>query len=353
MAVMGIVLIAVLPYMAGYIIKTLMNSKETGQIETYLTGFFFIFLLQGLFFSVGYMVLNRPFDMLCRDFKIVLGLIVIAFVIVGTVNLVLIFIKGKKEIYRAKLKNDEWILLGIMLVIAALIVARVFCITDYIRDDYMLPTVRMTVSTHTINEFNPITGRPYELGLITSRKIITLPVYYAFLCCTFGIDTLNLLYVIMTLQTVACTYLSCMFFITPILKVRSRIYMFGIFLGAIILSGDYFMNAIGAKLLWRGYAGDTIVAAVILPYALALVVGDYRQVFLADKDQAEYKKEIKRIRIQSIFKLILVSMTSLFITSVAKGLLIIAITVVLALVCYIVAIRKQMGVDDGSLFLGE
>ena len=70
----------------------------------------------------------------------------------------------------------------------------------------MLNTVRLNQKSGEINVLNPLTGRPYELGLINSKKIITLSSYYTYWACAYGIDARLLLYVIIPIQTVMCIY---------------------------------------------------------------------------------------------------------------------------------------------------
>ena len=47
----GIVLILILPMFAGTVFNIIFKQKETSQSETYLTGFFSLFLLQGVVFA--------------------------------------------------------------------------------------------------------------------------------------------------------------------------------------------------------------------------------------------------------------------------------------------------------------
>ncbi len=91
----------------------------------------------------------------------------------------------------------------------------------------------------------------------------------------------------------------------------------------------------------------------MLPYALSVIVSDYRQVYTENSQNDEHGRKVIALRIKSIFKLMLLCVASLFITGVAKGLLLIVITIALAVICYAVALKKQIGVDDGSLFVGE
>ncbi len=352
MNILGIAVIWFLPYMAGYIIRTVVNRRETGQIETYLIGFFSVFLLQGITFTTGDLLMGWSFITMCDVFRFVTIAIAVLFVAALAVNTILSYLRGREKAYRHKLKKDEWILLGLMILVAVLIAVRIVLLMDYTRDDYMLPTVRTTLSTHTINRYNPITKAPYNLGLIASRKIITLPVYYAYLCFTFGIDSITLLYIILTAQTIMCCYFACILFITPILRFRSRIYIFGIFLGGLILSGDYFADTIGSKIMWKGYAGDSIVAAVMIPYVLCVIMSDYRQINVQATTE-KHSADAITVRIKTILKLGMVCAGSVFITTMVTGLLLLIITVTVASCCYFVIKKKNLQINEDPLIVGE
>ena len=62
MNVLGIIMILFLPYAAGLIFNIITRQKETNQIETYLIGFFSVFLLQGVVFS-AYNFLGLSFEL--------------------------------------------------------------------------------------------------------------------------------------------------------------------------------------------------------------------------------------------------------------------------------------------------
>jgi len=328
MNIIGIILILVLPYMAGYILKTIMNNKETSQIETYLTGFFFVFLLQGILISVGYLGLHYGLDELCKLMQNMFIIAIAGFIVCLVTNCILLIKRGKhNNKYHAKMQKIDFSILILAIILAILVLVRIIDLQDYLRNDFMLSTVRTTLSTATINEYNPITSQPYTLGLITSKKIISLPVFYACLSKIFGIDETLLLYVIASIQTVLCTYFSCLLFVMPILKNRRKNYLFALFLGVLLLSGDYFSKAIGAKILWYGYSGETIVASVMLPYILYVMTQWYR-----DKRNDDVELNFK-LRIDSSLKIIVCLFSSLFITGVSTGILLIVIEIVLFGIC--------------------
>lgn len=341
MNILGIAVIFAMPYMSGYIIRTVLNRRETGQIETYLMGFFFVFLMQWMVFYTGGKYFGMDFVKMCRAYVVCEIVTASLFILALVFNICRgILRRGKStgERYRQKLRKEEWAELAIILLIIAFIIYRIFDIKDYIRDDYMLPTVKSILNTGQINVLNPITHRPYVLGLIPLRKIITLPVYYAAMCSVYGFDVPQLLYIIMTIQTVICTYLACILFIIPVVKIKERVFIYSIFLGGMILSGDYFNRAIGGMLLWNGYAGSTITATVMLPYTLYVIYTDYRN---------------GRTGAFSIFRLIMVMAASITVTGMATGALLIAIVIITASVVCLILRRGASDIDRADLIVEE
>lgn len=338
MDIIGIIVVLLLPYMAGYILKSLVNKKEISQIETYLTGFFFVFLLQGVVISAGYLLLKKNFNEICTMVGYSIIATVAVFLIVLLINIIIRIIRGKGEgIYHAKLRRSDWILIAIMTLMSFFIAFRVYDLLEYLRTDIMLPTVRTTLATNTIYEYNPIISQQFTLGMINSKKIITLPVYYAALCRIFGLSETNLLYLVATLQTLVVTFISCMLFIMPVLKNRRKSQIFGIFLMALILSGDYFSGSMGAMLLWNGYSGEAIVAGAMLPYLMFVLTDWYRA---ARGDNGEFSLHDK---IVYCLKTVLCMSASVFITGITTGILLLIIEFILLGVACLVRFRKEEG----------
>lgn len=339
MNIVGILVIIAMPYMAGYILKSIMNRREIRQIETYLTGFFFVFLIQGVVAFFTYFIGNCSFATLCNAYNATFIAIAVIFVMLLIVNLVIMIVKGRGErAYRPKLHKLEYLFLTITILLACCIIYRVFDLQDYLREDIMLPTIRTTLATNTIYEYNPITSQQFTLGLISSKRIISLPVFYAYICRVLAIDEPLLIYVVMTIQTLVCTFFACMLFIVPVLKNRSKNIFFSMFLAAVILSGDYFSGSIGYKLLWNGYAGDTIVAATMLPY-LMYVLTDWYRVLRGD----DANKSVLATGITNSIKILICFVASLFITGITSGILLLAIELTLLGVACIVRYRAEEG----------
>ena len=331
MNIPGIILLLFLPYPAGLILNIITRQKETNQIETYLIGFFSLFLLQGVVFSLHSFV-GLPFELTCKIFTYAS----LAIVFVGIILIIFVYRKNiKSSIEKMTLKKEEKLVFILMLTAIALVVVRVCSIYDFGRDDIMLETVRVNSLTGTVNMYNPLTSRPYELGIINSRKIITLPVYYTYWCITFGIEDRMLLYIVCTLQTLACLLFACKCAMSTILKTNKKIYTFLMFVGVLLLSGDYFKGAVGYKVLWNGYRGETIVVAVMLPYLIYVIMDMYKI------EKGEYGPSKWKYRISRVFRILLTLFASVFITEFTTGAVLIALCLATVIVCCTVKYGRE------------
>jgi len=325
-----------MPYLAGYILTSIFNKRETSQIETYLTGFFFVFLLQGIEYALLCFVGGSSFNSLCQAYICTYIALAIVFAIAFVIRLIKQKRSGKHTInYHAPMSREDWILTGIIAAIALLIIIKIFVLKDYLRTDLMLANVRTILSTDSIYEYNPITSHPFTIGLIASKRIISLPVYYACLCRIFAIDEIVLLYIVLTLQTIMCTYFSCILFIAPVFHNRHKTLIFAIFLGAMILSGDYFSGSIGAKLCWNGYSGEAIVPCVMIPYLMYIITDWYRRNRDPEADLTIGEQVIMTLQ------LALCIVPSFFMTSITTGILLLIINAIVLALCCLVRFRKE------------
>ena len=323
MSILGIFLILLLPYAVGIVFNTIMRQKETSQIETYLIGFFSLFLVQGCVFGL-YSFLGVPYENVCRIYSYFsYGLIVLG-VILG------IFFQRKSikaDIEKMSIRKDEILVFSLAVLAIILVVVRIIMLVKYDRDDIMLETVRINTITSTVNTYNPLTARPYELGIINSKKLIALPLYYSYICMTYKVAPRTLLYLVCELQTVACVLFACINTLRIILKTNKKIYTSTLFVAVMLLSGDYFKGAVGYKILWNGYLGETVIAAVAIPYIIGLMIEIYR-IHRGDFGTAKAGKIAVRL-----LKTMICVAGSVFITGIATGLLLIGLCLAAILVC--------------------
>ena len=177
MEIFGVLLIFIMPFLSGYVLSKITKQKGTNQIETYLIGFFFLFLIQGLVF-ITCIFSGQTLDRALLILKIIYGILIAAAFILLSIHVVP---ACKNRTKKQRIRKEEWILFGFMMLSFVLVLLRICCGETYIRQDAMLETVRTTLQTGTMFKVHPLTGQVLEMGYITSKKIVTLPLYYAFL----------------------------------------------------------------------------------------------------------------------------------------------------------------------------
>jgi len=331
MEIIGVLFIFVMPLLAGYVVNIITRQKETSQIETYLIGFFLLFFLQGPLFFLS-IKQNLGFAQACQRVKIVLvvvaflGVAVAAFRVFGA-------IKSRKEknkeqdetLFVTKHGKEEKIYFVCMLFVFVIALVQIFAALPYTREDVVLETVRTTLSTDTMYQVHPLTGKNMELGMITSKQLVTLPLYYAFLADLAGLEAKVLLYVVISAFVLIASYFAVIKFAMAYFgKNRKAISLFMLIYGVMVISGTYFEYAGGYRLLYNGYAGEVICLLVMMPYVMYLLVTF---------------KEKKQIW-QNLVKIGICLMASLFMTGMGTGVLFILATLVIGGICCIPAKRK-------------
>jgi len=333
--ILGIILVLYMPLAIGCIFDFITRQKKANQIETYLIGFFSFFLMQGVIFSL-YNFVHIPFETCCRI------LTYSNYGIAGLSIIVLLFkLRHIKEVDFKKLipRKNELVVLGILLLAILVVIARIVSIYNYERNDIMLDTVRVNVLTNTVNTYNPLTNRPYELGLINSKKLVTMPLLYTYWCITYGIDARVLLYFVCTFQTLFCIFMACKCATTGVLKTKRKRRLCLFFVAVLLASGDYFAGAIGYRVLWNGYDGATIVAAVMMAYVIYLVMYWYRL------ERGDYGKKKIAARIVLALRLLICLCSTLFLTGLATGALLIILCLGTMIVCATLRFGKEENHD--------
>ncbi len=331
MDIFGVLAIFITPFMAGYMMKEITRQREASQIETYLIGFFFLFLIQGVIFT-GSVFTGKDFTFACLCMRYALTIIYVIAVIIMGIRLLPSFKKIKKV---QKMKKSELTLACTMIVVFLLLLLRVLLIDECLRLDIISETVRTTISTGTMFTYHPLTGQAFEYGMIASKKIITLPLYYAFWSSFTGLEPNFLLYVVITIQTMTMTFFASILLMKIIFRnYKEKALSFLIILGLLILSGDYFAGAISTRLLWNGYSGDVICAVTMIPYLLYCIL-KYCQT-MKNQDKMTLWGKIGYLN-----KIFLCLVSSIFMTAIATGFLFLLIVMVLAILCCIlVSIRE-------------
>ena len=331
MFILGIILILLLPFAVGTVMNFITRQKGTNQIETYLIGFFSLFLIQGIIFNLHNFA-GMNFAGCCTIFSVITYVFLGLFVLIAVFGFSDYIACGFKK---PNIRKDERIVYAFMLIAIAVVIVRVVMLYGFERDDLMLETVRINCLTSTVNTYNPLTARPYELGLIGSKKLVTLPLYYTYWCMTYKIGPRDLLYMVCELQGVFVVIGSCGCAMRRILKTNKKMYVYLMFVAVLLASGDYFKGAVGYRVLWNAYNGDTIASTAVLAYIIYLILDIYRL------ERGDYGDTSWGRRLIRVFKILLCFACTLFITAIPTGILIILLCLITMIICASVRFARE------------
>ena len=336
MYIIGVILLFILPFAAGCACKGILRWKETNQIETYLIGFFFLFFLQGVVL-VPCVFLNIDFVSACYMLLAVMGVVLI----LGLIMMAVSSIKGKaiednagkrKAAWR---KKDKLLYIGMMLVFVLLVVRMVMGL-HILRDDIVLETINTTVQTGTMFTHHPLTGMVMDGGMITSKKIVTLPLFYAVFVQMFGVEAIHFVYLVVSVLVLGCSYFACALMLNKVTVLsRSKMYAYWLVYGLLLLAGDYHKSTLAYRLLYQGYEGTTICFGVLMPYLLYVILSWYRS-------EGDEERITFATRLMYILKIALVFACSMVITGLGTGFLFLFMTGVVAAVCCLIKSIKEV-----------
>ncbi|MBR5317236.1 MAG: hypothetical protein IKU39_05020, partial [Lachnospiraceae bacterium] len=184
---LGIVLLWMVVYLSGMLFCKISGEKETSQLWKHLIGFFVLLFCQGIVFFAG--------QLLGWKFGQAESILMVLFVALSLFSIVLCKKELLEELQKIKtfsfknMKNGRYI--GLLFWLFLGIVWVVFTSTTGNRNDAMVETVQTTLMTDTMNQYHPFTKQPLDLGVVLSRKIITLPFWYSALCGWTGMEAMD------------------------------------------------------------------------------------------------------------------------------------------------------------------
>ena len=341
---LGIVLLWIVVYLSGMLFCKISGEKGTSQLWKHLIGFFFLIFCQGIVFFVG-QLLGWSFRKAAMTLILFLLLICCISMFLCKKEIGDLWKKAKKFSFR-EIENGRylalffWLFLGIVCVVT-------FC-TAGNRSDAMVETVQTTLLTDTMNQYHPFTRNKLELGVILSKKIITLPFWYSTLSLWTGLDAVSTVWVLGTLITVVCSLLAVaelgglLFF-----RDFKKTWLLLVFMELMYLSGDYYIGSAGYRQLFYGYSGEVIVATVLIPCIFSIL---YR--FFGPILREDFPEEKEKIGLWGmLLSLGLCVGSSFFLASFAWGILMVVIAVILFVIS-IVGVRltkKNKGKGEESL----
>ena len=332
---LGIVLLWIIVYLSGMLFCKIAGEKETSQLWKHLIGFFFLVFCQGIFFFLG--------QLRGWNFRKTAWILTAFFLIVCCLS-ILICKKEVSKFFRKvkKLRLDKIAYGRYKALLLWLFIAMIFVVsfgTAGNRNDAMVETVQRTLLTDTMNQYHPFTGKPLELGVIMSKKIITLPFWYATLSLWTGLDGVTTVWVLGTLVTILMS-LAAFAELGGLLFFRDfkKTWLLLLLLELLYLSGDYYVGSAGYRQLFYGYSGEVMVGVVVIPCVLSML---YR--YMGPVMRVDFPLEREQIHLWSLLlELGLCVGSCLFLTSLVWGIFMVLIAMVLfAISCVGVRMTKR------------
>lgn len=276
MLVLLILFLMFVPLLVGRPVRKVLDYAGQGIIDTYLSGILTLFVISGALQAL-LLKLKRPFS----DYEKIYPLLLLLISVIGLVMFVFDLRGGKQEqsrkerfmgFCRTLFQSRESQIFGLLTLAAMLLcVMRIITETPDIQGDFTLETMRTTLTTNTIYQYNSLTGMVVEEGMPIRQQILTMPFFLAFLSHVFRVGETLLAY-----RIFPCFVLVLSFLVygrwggSLFPSQREKQSGFLLVISVMILAGDYVGLAPGTLLLHQGFTGYGVCAGVIIPYAICL-----------------------------------------------------------------------------------
>lgn len=283
----GIVLFVV-PLLLGTLWNHIGKALGIGKIEktsipgNYLPGVFVM-----LCFFEGMVIFSMKLDLAFS--KVVFGVSIFFLLLCGLScvfcqrELKMLLLPKDQNESKAdrKLKGGKKLLPGEVYIILLLLIFMLqvflnFHFAPVTGDDNTLEMVQTTLTTDTIGMYEPLTGQPYQTGPTLQGKLLSLPVFYAYMIQIFSADPAVFVYGIVPIWVLLMTYLSYSLIGDKLFRdeekeIKKQMFLF--LYGVLLMFGGYLFTTPGYQLLHGGWKGETIVVTVIIPYLISLWMG--------------------------------------------------------------------------------
>lgn len=306
MAYLAPAFLIIIAYLIGSLTQTVFRAKVGNIPETILIGTM-VMLLGFEAVIMPSIKLLASFDIVCKVYSgILLGLVILAIIF------------AKKNI-QAQLKinllHDIWPVIGALGIFVLQIVFVLFMAPD-LSNDYTVEMVNTTLVSDLIYENHPGMGPAFQYGITFRGKLVTLPLFYAYLVKVFGGSSITMVFRVMPIWMLVLNSLSYWlwgFYISGEDKHnwnRGQIFMMGI--GLLNIFGSFAQNCVFYYQMHKGFSGETMIYGCLLPFC----------VFLCSRVFAIKSK-------MEILYLGMVLATTICVTDYQKGLVPIAVSIIM------------------------
>ena len=98
-----------------------------------------------------------------------------------------------------------------------------------LREDITLETILASMQSDSLFKVHPLTRKMMEAGMIASKKIVTLPLFYACMVQLTGLEANVFLYMVVGVMVLMCSYYAAALLFSKItVPARGKLYMFWI-----------------------------------------------------------------------------------------------------------------------------
>lgn len=251
-------------YMAGSLVQAVFKDKERLIPETCIIGTLFLLLLWEALIMPSIKLL-ASFSFVCKIYSgLLLGIIILSFVFARKLML---------EQLRIRELHSVWPIIGALGIFAIQIMV-IFMMMPDTAKDFTVETVNTTLVSDLIYENHPEMGSTFLYGITFRGKLVTLPLFYAYVLQVFGGQAATLVYRVipgwlLTLNALVYWLWGSELFAHE-KKDWNRAFVFVMGIGLLNVFGSFAKNCVFYYQIYRGFRGETFVYGLLLPYSVLL-----------------------------------------------------------------------------------
>lgn len=302
------------------------KTPKTSVPGNYLPG---VFLM--LCFFEGVVIFSMKFDLLFSQVVFIISVLFLllcglACVFCQRELKILLLPRDDNQIIQEEKGKEKIIYILLIFCVFLLQVFLIFYFAPVTGDDNTMEVVQTTLTTNTIGMYHPLTGRLYETGPTLQGKLLSLPVFYAYMIQIFSAEPAVFLYRIIPIWVLLMTYLAYSLIGNELFhdeekEKKKQLFLF--FYSVLLLFGGYLFTTPGYQLLHGSWKGEGIVVTVLIPYLISLGIN--------------WKKE----RVMTILQAVLAALTMIPLMPWRKGIVYLGMLLIIMLVTGLCIILHQ------------
>ena len=304
--------ILTISYFVGSLFQKIVREKDGKVAEACLLGTCLLFLLWESLTMVA-IKLVASFALVCKVYGGILLLLVLSSLLVC-----------KKERTQTWRVTKAWKKAPVLTIAVVLILQFVYLCMVYpdCERDFTVETIYTTLNSDLLYENHPGMGSTFVYGITFRGKVVTLPLWYAYLATVFSGEVTHLVYRAIPFWVLLLSYF-CYYLWAKILfdkeekgEEKTALFLGGI--GLINLSGSVSGAGLFYQQLTGGFKGEVLAFAVLLPFVVYLCY----QIYFCK-------------RYLAILYLSMVLLTAVCVTDVVKGLVSMLIAILISVIIMI------------------